>query len=80
MDFITDLPESSGLDSILVVVDRLTKMSHFLPCNKSIIGEETARLFLHHIYQYHGLPYDTIFDPGTHVNLFQISGEPYLDS
>ena len=32
MDFITHLPESSGYDAILVVVDRLTKMKHFIPC------------------------------------------------
>ena len=34
MDFITDLPESEGATMILVVVDRFTKMAHFIPIKK----------------------------------------------
>jgi hypothetical protein len=51
MDFITNLPSSKAFDSIFVVVDRLTKMAHFMPCNKSVSGEETARLFMDNIYK-----------------------------
>lgn len=65
MDFIVDLPESKSFDSIFVVVDRLTKMAHFVPCTKSVTGEEAARLFLENIYKYHGLPDDIISDRGT---------------
>ena len=36
MDFIVKLPKSNGFDSIFVVVDRLTKMAHFIPCNESM--------------------------------------------
>ena len=64
MDFITDLPPSATFDAICVVVDRLTKMAHFIPCRKSISGEETAKLFLDNIYRYHGLPDDIISDRG----------------
>lgn len=64
MDFITDLPPSATFDAIYVVVDRFTKMAHFVPCKKSISGGETARLFLHNIYRYHGLPDDIISDRG----------------
>ncbi len=64
MDFITDLPLSDSFDSIFVVVDRLTKMAHFIPCKKTITGEETARLFLDNVYRYHGLPNDIISDRG----------------
>jgi hypothetical protein len=42
MDFITDLPIVRAKNSILVMVDRLTKMAHFTPCSKSITVEETA--------------------------------------
>ena len=65
MDFIVDLPPSKGFDSIFVVVDRLTKMAHFVPCNKTVTGEETARLFIDTVYKYHGLPDDIISDRGT---------------
>lgn len=65
MDFIVDLPESKSFDSIFVVVDRLTKMAHFVPCNKTVTGEETAKLFMENVYKYHGLPNDIISDRGT---------------
>jgi transposase InsO family protein len=60
-----DLPKSKSFDSVFVVVDRLTKMAHFMPCNKNITGKATARLFLENVYKYHGLPDDIIFDRGT---------------
>jgi transposase InsO family protein len=45
-----------------VVVDQLTKMAHYMPCNKTITSEETTRLFMDNIYKYHGLPDDIISD------------------
>ncbi len=54
MDFILDLPQSNSFDSILVVVDHFTKMVHFIPYNKSIIDEKTIKLFLDHVFRYHG--------------------------
>jgi hypothetical protein len=45
MDFIIDLPPFHSFNSILVVVDRLTKMAHFIPWNKIIIGKNIAKLF-----------------------------------
>ena len=65
MDFITDLPESGGHDAILVVVDRLTKMSHFIPCRKDIKAKQFAILFLKEIFRLHGLPQDIITDQGS---------------
>jgi hypothetical protein len=62
MDFIIDLPPSSSYDSILVMVDHLTKMVHFILCTKIIIGEGTTKLFLDYVFQYHGLPKDIIYD------------------
>jgi hypothetical protein len=58
-DFITDLPVSCGMDSILVFIDRMTKMSHFIPCSKTTDAPEFAKLFVSHIVKLHGLP-DTI--------------------
>jgi hypothetical protein len=65
MDFITDLLLANGKDSIFVVVDRLTKMAHFIPCTKTITEEEIAKLFLDNIYRIHGLPNDIVLDRGT---------------
>jgi len=44
-----------------MVVDRLTKMADFIPCNKSIIGEKTIKLFLDHVFRYHGLLENIVF-------------------
>jgi transposase InsO family protein len=64
MDFINDLPSSKNFDAIFVIVDRLTKMAHFVPYTKTITGEETARLFVDNIYRYRELPGDIISDRG----------------
>ena len=80
MDFIVDLPPSKTFNSIFVVVDRLTKMAHFIPCHKTVTGEETTRLFVDNIYRLHGLPNDIISDRGTQFtskfwqSLFKILG------
>ena len=44
-DFITKLPLAQGYNSILVVVDRLTKMVHFIPTTEKTSAEGLARLF-----------------------------------
>ena len=64
MDFIVELPSSSGYDAILVCVDRLTKMAHFCPTNSTVTAGETARLYLHNVFKHHGLPEDIVSDRG----------------
>jgi len=65
MDFITDLPKSEGYDTILVVIDRLTRMSHFIPWSKDLDARQFANLFMKEIVRLHGLPHDIITDRGT---------------
>jgi len=65
MDFITDLPKSEGYDTILVVIDRLTKMSHFIPCSKDLDARQFASLFMKEIVRVHRLPHDISTDRGT---------------
>lgn len=65
MDFIVKLPLSQGYDSILVVVDRFSKMAHFIPCCETITTPEVASLFLENIFKHHGLPSDIVSDRGS---------------
>jgi len=44
-DFITKLPIAQEYNSILVVVDRLMKMVHFIPTTEKTLAEKLARLF-----------------------------------
>ncbi|CAI7793981.1 unnamed protein product [Closterium sp. NIES-53] len=63
MDFVTGLPAgASGNDSVLVVVDRLTKMAHFAPCRTTITAEQTAKLFISTVVRLHELPSAIISD------------------
>ena len=63
-DFITKLPLAQGYDAILVVVDRLTKMAHFVPTTERTSAEGLARLFRDNIWKLHGLPDSIISDRG----------------
>ena len=66
MDFIVQLPRShKGNDAVLVMVDRLTKMTHLASCKTTINSEGTARLFVDHVWKLHGLPKDLISDRGS---------------
>jgi len=64
-DFITDLPKSGGYDTILVVINRLTKMSHFILCVKDLDGGQFTILLMKEIVRLHRLPHDIITDKGT---------------
>jgi len=64
MDFVTGLPWSQGYDAILVVVDRLTKMRHLIPCLTSTSAEDLANLFLENVWRLHGLPDGIVSDRG----------------
>jgi len=63
-DFITKLPLAQGYDSILVVVDRLTKMVYFIPTTEKMSAEGLARLFRDNVWKLHGLPESIISDRG----------------
>lgn len=58
MDFIVKLLTSEGFDSILVVVDRFSKMCHLIPCNETIDARTTAELLLKNVFKLHGLSMD----------------------
>ena len=64
MDFVTGLPWSEGYDTLWVVVDRLTKMRHFVPCRTTTSANDLADLFITHVFRSHGLPDKIISDHG----------------
>ena len=63
-DFITKLPLAQGYNSILVVVDRLTKIVHFIPTMEKMSIEGLARLFRNNVWKLHRLPKSIILDRG----------------
>jgi len=65
MDLITDLPKSGGNDAIFIVIDRLTKMAHFLPSNKEMNARQFSELFMREIFSLHGLLVNIITDRGS---------------
>ena len=64
-DFVTDLPHSNGYDSLLVFIDRFTKMCHLVPCLKTTDATEFARLFLDNVIRLHGIPDSIVSDHGS---------------
>ncbi|PHJ26048.1 retrotransposon ty3-gypsy subclass [Cystoisospora suis] len=64
MDFVTGLPGSGaqGYDSICVVVDRFSKMAHFVPVHSTITAEQFAKLFLERVWCLHGFPTSVVSD------------------
>jgi len=57
MDFVTHLPRTfRGHDTIWVIVDRLTKRSHFLAMNLRMSMAKLAQLYLKEIMRLHGVP------------------------
>jgi Integrase core domain len=63
MDFLGPIPISlNGNDMILVIIDRLTKMAHFIPIKSTITSSQVADLFVEHIFRYHGMPHSIVSD------------------
>ena len=62
MDFITALTTSNGKYALWVVIDRLTKMGHFIACQGTMKPKDLADHFLQQIVRPHGLPSSIVSD------------------
>jgi len=62
MDFLCGIPVVKNCNMIMVVVDRLTKMAHFVPCATTLTAEGCATLLKEHVFRHHGLPAELVSD------------------
>ncbi|MBW0478083.1 hypothetical protein O181_017798 [Austropuccinia psidii MF-1] len=67
MDFITQLPLSNSFNSILVVVDKFSKMEIFIPDFGIITSLDIAQMFINHFFSKHSLPASIVSDRGSLV-------------
>jgi len=80
MDFIEKLPSSSSFDTILIIVDRLSKQAIFIPTHDTITSAELAHLFVIHVFSKHRVPSHVTSNHGSEfVSHFFCSLETTLD-
>jgi hypothetical protein len=66
MDFITGLPKSAKQnDAIMVVVDKLSKSSHFIPVKSTCKEIDISNIFMKEIFRLHGMPREIVSDRDT---------------
>ena len=80
MNFIETFPTSSGSNSILVIVDHLSKQAIFIPTTIHCTSEDLAVLFVTHVFSKHGVPEHVTSDSGSEfVSRFFCSLRKALD-
>ena len=62
VDFVVELPLSSGHNAVMTVVDSVSKRAHFILTHMTVTAEEAARLFLYQVWKLHSLLKCVILD------------------
>jgi len=62
VNFMVELLESSGHDTVMTVIDSVSKRVHFVLMHTTVTVEGAARLFLHHVWKLHDLPKRVVSD------------------
>lgn len=68
LDFVSRLPWSDGNTVILTLVERFSKMAHFVPLPKRPLAKETTQLIIQNDFRLHGLPKHVLPDRGPHFS------------
>lgn len=64
IDFVTGLPASRGMTTILTIIDRFSKACHLIPLRKLPSAFQTAQLLVKHVFRLHGIPQEILSDRG----------------
>ena len=86
MDFVEGFPRVGGKSVILTVVDRFSKMAHFITFSHPYSASSVARAFFDNIVRLHGFPCsivsdrDTIFTSNFWEELYKLAGVTLLRS
>jgi hypothetical protein len=82
MDFIVGLPRTQVVyDSIWVIVDRLTKVAHFIPVKTTYSSAKLAELYMSRIVCLHGVPKKIVSDRGSqYTSKFQENLHESMDT
>ena len=62
LDFVVGMPVQGEYDAICTVVDKATKMCHFIPCSERISAKQVAKLYWQNVGKLHGIPSVLISD------------------
>jgi hypothetical protein len=80
LDFVEGLPQSRNMNAVLVVVDKFSKYSHFIPLAHPFTALSIAQLYMSQVYKLHGMPLalisdiDRIFTSELWQCLFKLAG------
>ena len=69
MAFITGLPLDGGLNGLMVCLEKLTKLTHLIPCfvrEGALTVPYAAELFFAHVVYFFGIPHEIVYDQDPH--------------